>query len=211
MDYYVIPAREGSKGLPHKNRMLFKYVLPQLNLKDRVVLTTDDEELIKVAKSIGIVTIKRPKELAADDTSTKDVLLHVVDELGLNSDDRVIMLYLTYPDRTKNDIYEVKKFFKKNNASSLLCRKEVKGTHPFLMLLAQEGNTGKQLVEHNLYRRQTYPEVFEISHFIFISYVRELINLNNNLYNESTIYYPIGDVIDVDTESDLHNFLNTRG
>jgi CMP-N-acetylneuraminic acid synthetase len=67
--------------------------------------------------------------------------------------------------------------------------------------------TGNQLVEHNLYRRQDYPKVFEISHFISIFEIGELFNLNDNLYNKNTIYYPVGDVVDVDTNKDLENII----
>ena len=86
----------------------------------------------------------------------------------------------------------------------LLCKKDIKGTHPYLYMFDLGDNKGKQLIEHNLYRRQDYPKVFELSHFISIFKVSELDNLNNNLYNDETIFYQINNVIDVDTVNDLN-------
>ena len=39
---------------------------------------------------------------------------------------------------------------------------------------------------------------------------KEINNLNNNLYNEDTFFYPIDSVIDIDTESDMENFNATN-
>ena len=50
---------------------------------------------------------------------------------------------------------------------------------------------GKQLVDHDLYRRQDYPKVFELSHLVTIFDVSELPNLNENIYNDKTIYFPL--------------------
>lgn len=207
MDYYVIPARRNSKGLPFKNRKLYKYTENQLLLCDNVILTTDDEYLIEHADARTTV-VERPDFFAQDETSTKTTLLHLLTEFDFKSDDRIIMLYLTYPQRTRNDIERAKKFFDENNAKSMLCRKDIKGVHPYLMLFEKGDNRGKQLVEHNLYRRQTYPAVFELSHFIFISKVSEIPFLNNNLYNKDTVYFPIDDVVDIDTNDDMKKFLN---
>jgi CMP-N-acetylneuraminic acid synthetase len=66
-----------------------------------------------------------------------------------------------------------------------------------------KGLFGKQLKAHDLYRRQDYPVCFEISHFISIFTSGELYKLNNNLYNGSTLFYKIPDMIDVDYRTDL--------
>jgi CMP-N-acetylneuraminic acid synthetase len=73
-------------------------------------------------------------------------------------------------------------------------------------MLEVDNMRGKQLIPHNLYRRQDYPKVFEISHFISIFMGFELDNLNSNLYNNDTIFYPIDNIIDVDTQKDLDSF-----
>ena len=115
------------------------------------------------------------------------------------------MLYLTYPERTWTDIEAALNFFIDNKAKSLLCRVEPK-SHPYLCMFSEDGNKGKQIVEHNLYRRQDYPECFELSHFICIFRANELEKLNKNLYNKDTIFYKIKRPVDVDTKEDLKRY-----
>ena len=115
------------------------------------------------------------------------------------------MLYVTYPERSFEDVRKIMMFYRENNCSSLLCRKEV-DVSPFLMMFDKGGHKGKQIVEHNLYRRQDYPKCFEISHFVSIFSRKELDKLNNNLYNDDTMFYPIDKVVDVDTIEDLKEY-----
>ena len=72
--------------------------------------------------------------------------------------------------------------------------------------MIEDGIKGKQLIKHDLYRRQDYPNCFEISHFICLFKVLELNNLNNNMYNSNTIFYKIRQVVDVDQPIDMENF-----
>ena len=68
---------------------------------------------------------------------------------------------------------------------------------------------GKQIVKHDLYRRQDYPQCFEMRHFVVIFDVNEIKKLNKNLYNEKTTFYEIdNDDIDVDYEEDLKKLNN---
>jgi len=201
--YYVIPARKGSKGFPGKNRKLLDYTLKIIPpTGSSVIITSDDEEILAKGKERGYHLINRNEELSNDTASLKDVLLDVVNKVQMNDNDIIVMLYLTYPKRTRNDITDAMDFFKKFEARSLLCRNVVK-THPYLCAEAKVGHKGKQITPHNLYRRQDYPEAFIISHYIFIAYADEIEKLNKNLYNKDTVFFPIEDRIDVDTEEDF--------
>ena len=92
---------------------------------------------------------------------------------------------------------------------TLTCCVEPK-THPYLCLYKKEGEKGEQVVKHDLYRRQDYPECYEVSHFVCIFQVEEIQKLNKNMYNESTIFYKIDNDIDVDHENDLKEFLKSN-
>jgi CMP-N,N'-diacetyllegionaminic acid synthase len=83
--YYLIPARKGSKGFPLKNRKLFEYTAKTFpeHMKDRLYVSTDDEFIKEAAKEFNINVINRPEELAQDDTSMKDVVLHFKDSLQI--------------------------------------------------------------------------------------------------------------------------------
>lgn len=209
---YVIPARRDSKGWPFKNRKLFNFTamtIPEWR-KDEVYVTSNDQEILKMAHDRGYHNCARPEHLAEDDTSMRDVLIDVSNTLKWDKKDWIIMLYLTYPERTWQDIEDALNFFSSNIEKSLLCRKEWQGVHPALCMFKRlDENKGTQLFKHDYYRRQEYPLVFEISHYIFICRVDELPKLNKNLYNDDTAFFPIKPrTIDVDFESDYKDFLN---
>ena len=201
----IIPARKGSKGLPGKNAILIKHTLSTIPnyVKDSVIITTNDGKVID--QSVGYKILLRNAKLSGDEISTKDVLLDVMQKYNIVDEEIVMMLYLTYPERTWTDIEAALNFFLDNNAKSLLCRVEPK-SHPYLCMFSENDNKGSQIVEHNLYRRQDYPECFELSHFICIFRANELEKLNKNLYNKDTIFYKIERPVDVDTKEDLKRY-----
>jgi len=83
----IIPARGGSKGIPRKNirllagKPLIAYTIEaarQSHKVDRVIVSTEDTEIAKIAARYGAEVIKRPEELAKDETPTIDVVLHIL-------------------------------------------------------------------------------------------------------------------------------------
>lgn len=209
----IIPARLGSKGLPFKNRTLFEHtaeIIPENRRKDTYV-TTDDPEIIKMATDCGFTVIKRPDEYSADDSSMKSTLIHALENIETEDDEEIIVLYLTYPERTWSDVISAHQYFlnfkSQGLGRSLLCKKECK-THPYLAMyeVGLDGAFGKQIVSHNMYRRQDYPKCFEVCHFIIIFESAYINKLNDNLYCNNTIFFHINDVVDVDTKKDLTKF-----
>lgn len=87
----VIPARGGSKGVKKKNirklnnRPLIAYTIESTlssKLFDDVIVSTDDNEIAEISKSYGAqVPFIRPSELAQDDSSSDQVILHSVLEM----------------------------------------------------------------------------------------------------------------------------------
>jgi CMP-N-acetylneuraminic acid synthetase len=207
--YFVIPARRNSKGVPFKNRTLLNYtfnIIPPEYYK-KVIVSTDDEIIIQESRKRGFNVHIRPVALATDGASMKDTIANLVHFYKLQNRD-IVTLYLTYPERTWDDVEKSIKFYRRHNGRSLLCRKNVNVT-PYLMMF-DNGLKGTQIINHDLTRRQDYKKVFELSHFIAISNGSEILRLKQNMYNDNTIFYPIGDVIDVDTESDITKFKNTN-
>jgi len=106
----IIPARGGSKGIPRKNlrplmgKPLMSHIIENaLKVKeiDRVIVSTEDEEIAEVAKKYGAeVPFMRPEKLAGDKVLTAPVLQHAVDWLKENENynaDIVVLLYATSP------------------------------------------------------------------------------------------------------------------
>lgn len=105
----IIPARGGSKRIPKKNikdffgKPLITYSIEaalKSNLFEKVIVTTDDEEIAAIAKQYGAeVPFLRPKELSDDFTGTTDVVNHAVDyleNLG-ESYEYICTIYATAP------------------------------------------------------------------------------------------------------------------
>lgn len=108
----LIPARGGSKGVPRKNvadaagRPLLAWTIDAARASrflDDIVLSTDDEEIAGVGRSLGCaVPFVRPAELASDTAGAVDVALHAVE--AIRGFDVVVLLQPTSPLRTTQDI-----------------------------------------------------------------------------------------------------------
>jgi CMP-N-acetylneuraminic acid synthetase len=218
MIYYVIPARKGSKGLPGKNRTLFLKtfdIFPH-DVYSNVIVTTDDEEIkrqiacyrktLSAFRSTGVSCVihDRKPEHATDEASMRAVLLDIREEHKMKADDIIVLLYLTYPERTYQLVKDTLEYFIAINGNSLLCAIPAKDS-PCQMVYID----GAPVVENNLYRRQDYPVVYVRSHCVAIMRAGELDHLSENLYNDDTIYFPIDPIVDVDTEEDLKAYENS--
>lgn len=115
----IIPARGGSKGIPHKNIKLFAgYPLiaysiaaaRQSKFVSRIIVSTDDPEIAAVARDWGAETpFLRPAEISGDTTLDLPVFQHAVSWLQENEgyrSDIVVQLRPTSPFRTPGLIDE---------------------------------------------------------------------------------------------------------
>lgn len=113
----VIPARGGSKGLPRKNitqlcgKPLIGWTIEKAKKSkyiDVLLVTTDCQEIAEVAKEFSAyVPFLRPKELASDEASTYDTVMHALVYLEKNEAklfDIVVLLEPTSPLRDDDDI-----------------------------------------------------------------------------------------------------------
>lgn len=105
----VIPARGGSKRIPRKNIKLFcgKPMIAwsieaalASDCFDRIIVTTDDEEIAEVARTFGAeVPFQRPPELSDDHTGTIPVIAHAIQWQQQNGQvpTEVCCIYATAP------------------------------------------------------------------------------------------------------------------
>jgi CMP-N,N'-diacetyllegionaminic acid synthase len=104
----IILARGGSKGLVRKNirrlngRPLIAYTIEAARRAatvDRVIVSTDDSEIAAVAQAEGAeVPFRRPRELAADNTTSEAALKHAVEWLRDQNGMPAIVVYLQITD-----------------------------------------------------------------------------------------------------------------
>ncbi len=135
----IIPARGGSKEVPGKNlKPLHNSPLIAHTIRaarrvesiDRVIVSSDDEEILAVSRATGAEVIQRPEDLATDESPTEPALEHVVktiEESGAKVG-TVVLLQCTSPLRNEEDIDNALRLFNDTNADSLVsvCR-----THAF--------------------------------------------------------------------------------
>jgi N-acylneuraminate cytidylyltransferase len=107
MNIAIIPARGGSKRIPRKNikdflgKPMIAYsidVAKQSGCFDRIVVSTDDDEIASIAKVYGAeVPFLRPADVSDDYATTIDVIQHAIIELELNEQDNICCIYATAP------------------------------------------------------------------------------------------------------------------
>ncbi|NUM30862.1 MAG: acylneuraminate cytidylyltransferase family protein [Bacteroidetes bacterium] len=123
----IIPARGGSKRLPHKNIKLLgekPLILHSIqyakrhNFIDEVYVSTDCTDIMKVAIENGAQVIERPHELAGDYEPTISAIKHAI--LSIPSPiENVIILQATNPLRPKELLNDVFKCYTQHALSSL--------------------------------------------------------------------------------------------
>ena len=212
----IIPARGGSKGLPGKNikelcgKPLIAWSIEAAKACsniDRVVVSTDDEGIAKVAKKYGAeVPFMRPAELASDSASTIDVIFHTIDWLKKYVDYRpeyILLLQPTSPLRSGEDI---------NGAIQMLKDKDVRAVvsvcetdhHPWWSNILPEDGNMKDFLRPDILnkRRQGLPVFYRLNGAIYLADTNCLC-VCNGFFGQDTFAYKMSKERSVDIDSDV--------
>ena len=210
----IVPARAGSKGIKDKNitdlngKPLIAYSI-EAGLKskhiNKVVVTTDGEEIAKVAKEYGAdVPFLRPKHLATDTSKTIDAVTHCIDELKNQGQkyDYVVLLQPTQPLRQAWHIDEAIELIIEKDEDALVSVSKVKD-HPILMRTIDESGHAVNLLEgSSTKRRQDFPDFYKVNGAIYINKIND--NLNNDTsLNDNKLVYIMDEKYDVDIDEML--------
>ena len=199
----MIPARGGSKGVPKKNIKSFlgkpliaHAICSAINSKDfqTVVVTTDDKQIAKIAKSYGAeVPYLRPKKLARDSTGMTDVILHTINKLrslGYKFD-ILVNRDCTAPFIRNSDVRGSIKLLKKTKCQTVVAAYK---THlnPYFNMM--EFNKKKYLefskkTKKNILSRQMAPSVYQLTSFQVLD-VHEFLK-NKKIYSPKVLPYEI--------------------
>ncbi len=145
----VIPARGGSKGIPDKNikmlvgKPLIAHTIDAAihsNHINRVVVSTDSQEIQKISKAYGAEIIKRPSEISGDTASSESALLHALDYLEENEGykpDLIVFLQCTSPLTLPEDIDSTIQVLMNEGADTAL---SVAPFHYFLWKRKEDGS-----------------------------------------------------------------------
>ena len=216
----LITARGGSKGVYNKNikllagKPLLAYTVEEA-LKSqkltRVVLSSEDKEIIKVAQNYDIeVPYLRPKKLAEDETPSLLVVKDLVKYLIIKENyepDIIVLLQPTSPLRKSNHIDEAISLFEKNNADSLVSVVEIPHNYsPYSAMQLRDGYLKPFLdydEENNL--RQKKPTFFARNGAAIYIFTLNCLMEKNSLYGDKILPYLMDQKfsIDIDTEWDF--------
>ena len=211
----IIPARGGSKGIPRKNikllngKPLISYSIDASNscsLIDDTYVSTEDAEISEISKGNNAEVIERPDELAGDDSSSIDVILHVLDYLENKGElpDLFVLLQPTSPLRTSEDIEASINSFLESDCDSLVSVCEL--DHRSLLNFSLEDGFLVQNNNESLFnsRRQDIPTYYSLNGAIYIT-TPEFIRKNKSFYSDKTIPHVMSKEksIDIDTSFDF--------
>lgn len=179
----VIPARGGSKGLPGKNiKPLLSHPLIAHSIMcarmckwlDKVVVSTDDEQMAKIAKEYGAeIPFKRPQELATDQAGMIPVLQHSLiecEKIYEKKYESILLLDPTSPGRYPEDIEKAVNLLEESIEADGAIGVSEPEFNPFWHCVVENNGFMKPLIEGagKYKRRQEVPKVFRINASLYL-------------------------------------------
>jgi N-acylneuraminate cytidylyltransferase len=210
----IIPARGGSKGIPRKNiidlagKPLIAWTIEAAQKSkyiDRIILSSDDDEIIDVATKWGCeAPFKRPDEFAKDNTPGVDPVLHAISMLP--GFDYVILLQPTSPLRTAEDIDGCIEYCMTKHAKCCVSVTEPDKSPFWMYYLNSQGSLEPILQIDNevAARRQDLPVVYALNGAVYVAECDWLI-ANKSFLSKETVGYAMSKdhSIDIDSLRDL--------
>lgn len=174
----TICARGGSKGLPNKNKRLLlgepliAYSIIHAyksRLFDYIVVSSDDDEILSIAKSYGVICVKRPDELASDSSGKLPAIMHAVDYVLDLYDpvfDTLVDLDVTSPLRHYSDIENCVDILERQKVSNVI---SVTPSHrnPAFNLAKVENGYLSLYTQSDIVRRQDVPPTYDLNASVY--------------------------------------------
>lgn len=209
----IIPARGGSKRLPRKNvlpvqgRPMLSYPIKcalASRMFDRVIVSTEDEEIEKAGLDAGAEVMRRPQELAQDRSTVVQVCKHVLDELD-RLPEFFCCLYATAIFLTPEDIKNSFELFFSDPKPDVVMGVSEFNLHPVQALEENNGYLSPKWPEYLGIQSQFQPRLVASNgtlYWVQTSYFGK----NPNLYCDKLKGYllPKFQAIDIDTQEDLN-------
>jgi N-acylneuraminate cytidylyltransferase len=204
----IIPARGGSKRLPQKNIKILGeipllahsilYAQANKEIIDEIYVSTDDNEIKKIALEFGAKVIDRPQNISGDTEPTVSALknaLEQIDELVEN----VVLLQATNPLRPQNLLNEAFAFYQKEKCDSLFT---VSRNHQKFGKIADN-----KFIPYNYeigQRSQDLAPLFFENGLLYIT--KAALILDNIIISENAFPFEINHIfaeVDIDTQEDF--------
>ncbi len=209
----LITARGGSKGLPRKNvlplcgKPLIAWTIEaalRATSVDRVVLSSDDDEISSIAARFGCeVLFKRPAELASDTASSMDVVRHALAQL--TDAQMIVLLQPTSPLRTHADIDAAVSRVRTGDAPACVSVCEVSESPYWMYRIGKQGQIQPLMPTHlPPQRRQDLEPIYRLNGAVYVAQSAWLLQ-NGGFVSAQTVAHcmPASRSIDIDTAADF--------
>ena len=212
----IIPARGGSKRIANKNirdflgKPIIAYsieVAIESKLFDRVIVTTDSEDIANVAKEYGAeVPFMRPEELAGDKAKGRDVLIHALEYLQKDSKDEIdafCHIYATAPFLTPEYLIQGLELLKKKNATMTFSVGSFNYPVQRALKINKMGQLEMITPEYEFYRSNDLEESYHDAGQFYWFDSKKILTEKKVFSKESyPVLLPSYLVVDIDTEED---------
>ncbi|MCL1938043.1 MAG: acylneuraminate cytidylyltransferase family protein [Candidatus Azobacteroides sp.] len=210
----IIPARGGSKGIPHKNikelngKPLIIYsidIARQVFTDENICVTTDDQQIIDVVENYGLhVPFVRPAYLATDEATTHDVLMHALnfyEQKGIFYD-IILLLQPTSPFRLKQHLEEAMDLY--TDSFDMIVSVKEASANPYYNLFEEDefGHLHVSKGNGKYTRRQDAPTVWEYNGSIYVINVKSLKGMKMSDFTRKKKYC-MQDIYSIDIDTPL--------
>ena len=209
----IVPARGGSKRFPRKNildlngKPLIAYSIEaglQSKYIDKVIVTSDDEEILNISKEFGADIIKRPDELASDIATSFDAIKHTIE--NVDKYDYIILLQPTSPLRGAVQIDEAIDLLETKEANAVVSVCAMDHSPLWSNTLPQDASMQGFLRDEVLNKRsQDLEKYYRLNGAIYICKTDKLLEEESFLLKENIFAYVMDreSSIDIDEKIDF--------
>jgi CMP-N,N'-diacetyllegionaminic acid synthase len=219
----IIPARGGSKRLPRKNilplgnKPLIEWSIEAAQKSkyiDCIIVSSEDSEILDIARKCGVVALNRPSELASDIATSYSVIEHVL-ESSSRDYDFVILLQPTSPLRNETHVDQAIENVQSKNADAVISVVEMEHSPLWSNTLPADDNMDNFISESAInMRSQDLPKYFRLNGALYLCRVECLLREKRLLLKNNTYAYKMNPEysVDIDTKLDfkLAEFLLTQ-
>jgi len=210
----IVPARGGSKRLPRKNvlhlhgKPLIVWTI-EAGLKskyiDKVVVSSEDSEVLEIARNSNAETIERPIALASDDVSSFDVVEHALNSIQTGVD-ILVLLQPTSPLRTEMHIDQALSLLMNRKANAIVSVSAAEHPPLWSNTLPDDDNMESFLDKSVANARsQDLPKFFRVNGALYICRTNYLLDEKSFFLKTNILAYRMSrdTSIDIDQAIDL--------
>jgi CMP-N-acetylneuraminic acid synthetase len=215
----LICARDGSKGVPGKNirllngRPLIGWAIQaakQVSKISRIIVSTDSDEIAKIAKEQSAeVPFMRPSVLAEDNSPEWLVWRHALDYLakdGQEDLDGLVVVPPTSPLRNFHDIEKCISEYEKGEVDVVITVSEAH-RNPYFNMVTVDNRGSAELVispKTKIFRRQDAPNIFDVTTVCYVARPRFVQQCSGVFEGKvRSVFIPPERALDIDTELDF--------